>query len=144
MEEFLSETCTNVATESMEELKDVIHRERTRTQFAVISKATTRLIETMTLRMLSLSLATNGETIIMKDRLQRLLDTMVIRASYSKLRRMDRMNREFKENMILRHFHQELTAQVGIDYLLKQLKEELTKSEARIDIEELSASRNSP
>lgn len=144
MEDLLSETCANVATESMEELKDVIHQERTRTQFAIISKATTRLIETMTLRMLSLSLATNGETIIIKDRLQRLLDTMVIRASYSKLRRMDHLNREFKENIILRHFHQELTAQVGIDYLLKQLKEELTKSEARIDIEELSASRNSP
>ena len=137
LDEFFSETCTVIAKESMLELKDIIHQERLATQFSIISASSERIVETMTLRMLALSLATNGETIIMKDRMSRLLDTMIIRAIYSKLDRVERAEKELQENIILRHLHQELTANIGIDILLADLKKHLAADEARIDAEEL-------
>ena len=137
LDEFFSETCTEIAKESMLELKDIIHQERLATQFSIISASSERIVETMTLRMLALSLATNGETIIIKDRMSRLLDTMIIRAIYSKLDRVERAEKELQENVILRHLHQELTANIGIDILLADLKKHLVADEARIDAEEL-------
>ena len=143
LEEFVLETCKDVAAEAHEELKDVIFREREAKQFAIISKASERLMETMSLRFLSLSLGTNGETIIIKDRMERLLDTLIIRAIYSKLRRVKDAEKEMKTNAILRHMHQELTTNIGFEFLLGKLKEELSLQETIIDRKELS-SRQSP
>ncbi len=137
LNDFFRETCTEIAQESMVELKDIIHQERLATQYSIISKTSERIVETMTLRMLALTLATNGETIIMKDRMSRLLDTMVIRGIYSKLTRVERVEKELQQNVILRHLHQELTANIGIDILLGDLKQQLIMDEARIDSEEL-------
>jgi hypothetical protein len=144
LEEFIQETCKDVAEESHEELKDVIFREREAQQFAIISKASERLVETMTLRLLALSLATNGETIIIKDRMQRLLDTLIVRASYSKLRRIEQAEQEMHTNAILRHMHQELTTNIGFEFLLGKLKEELTLQETIIDRKELKSTSQSP
>ena len=137
LDDFFRETCTEIAKESMVELKDIIHQERLATQYSIISKTSARIVETMTLRMLALTLATNGETIIMKDRMSRLLDTMVIRGIYSKLTRVERVEKGLQENVVLRHLHQELTANIGIDVLLGDLKQQLAIDEARIDAEEM-------
>ena len=137
LDDFFRETCTEIAKESMVELKDIIHQERLATQYSIISKTSERIVETMTLRMLALTLATNGETIIMKDRMSRLLDTMVIRGIYSKLTRVERVEKGLQENVVLRHLHQELTANIGIDVLLGDLKQQLAIDEARIDAEEM-------
>ena len=134
---FLAKPARVIAKESMLELKDIIHQERLATQFSIISASSERIVETMTLRMLALSLATNGETIIMKDRMSRLLryndnPRNIQQAGQSRARR-ERIAREY----YFASFAPGIDSQHWCNILLADLKKHLAADEARIDAEEL-------
>ena len=61
-----------VASESFFEMKDTIFNERQRRQYSEVAEAAQRIFDNTSLRMLIRTMATNAESILMRDYMNRL------------------------------------------------------------------------
>ena len=70
--DYLQDTSAEVAQESFLEMRDVIFDERQSRQYADVASATSRIFDNASLRMLIRALATNNESILMREYMDRL------------------------------------------------------------------------
>jgi hypothetical protein len=72
LSDYLRETCEEVAQESFVEMRDIIFSERQSRQYADVASAATRIFDNTSLRMLVRTMATNAESILMREYMNRL------------------------------------------------------------------------
>jgi hypothetical protein len=78
-------------------------------------------------------MATNAESILMRDYMNRLASGMLVRTIFTKLQRVQQHDNEMTHNRPMRHFHQEITSRIAIRQMLSLLPEQLDKDESEID-----------
>ena len=66
-----------MASESFFEMKDTIFNERQRRQYSEVAEAAQRIFDNTSLRMLIRTMATNAESILMRDYMNRLASGMM-------------------------------------------------------------------
>jgi len=77
VEEYILATSQEVASESFLEMKDTIFDERQRRQYSEVAEAAQRIFDNTSLRMLVRTMATNAESILMRDYMNRLASGML-------------------------------------------------------------------
>ena len=133
IEEYILNTSQEVASESFLEMKDIILGERQRRQYSEVSEAAERIFDNTSLRMLVRTMATNAESILMRDYMNRLASGMLVRTIFAKLQRVQQHDNSMLMNRPMRHFHQEVTSRIAIHQMLAMLPAQLDKDEADID-----------
>jgi hypothetical protein len=77
VEEYILSTSQEVASESFLEMEDTIFGERQRRQYSEVAEAAQRIFDNASLRMLVRTMATNAESILMRDYMNRLASGML-------------------------------------------------------------------
>ena len=132
----LDETVAEVAKETFVEMEETIFRDRQNLQFHEVSTFASRIIEVASLRLLSRTIATNAESILVRQYMERLSSAMLVKAMIGKLRRVHKQERSLVSNAAMRHLHQQVTARVAISRLLEMLPHQLKRDEMDIDARE--------
>ena len=77
VEDYILTTSQEVASESFLEMEDTIFGERQRRQYSEVAEASQRIFDNASLRMLVRTMATNAESILMRDYMDRLASGML-------------------------------------------------------------------
>eukprot|EP00949_MAST-11_sp_MAST-11-sp1_P001052 g1052.t1 len=136
IEGYVSETTREVVEEASAEMGKSVMQERQSKQFNLVKASAERILDTSFLRLLSRLIATNAESILMRDRMQTLAHSLIVRAVYTKLHRIRSAERMLQRSVSLRYFHQQFTAKIAMSAMMKRLSAQLDKDEDDIDARE--------
>ena len=122
-----------VASESLEELEEVVRDTRKRTELRDVATMAEKIVFSLMYRHLLTTVASDAEAILVRTELESLVGQLLGRAMIANLRGVAAVKTEVCENIPLRALHQEIVGRSGLSYLLALLPKVLTECENDTD-----------
>ena len=126
----------DLAAETLQEWELRSKMSKDLAEHAHVQLAAQRIIDRAALRQLSQMIASNGESILVGQMLDRLLESLVARTSLAKIKHQWQAQAELEANKPLGEMQHALAAQSAVDGLLGRLGSALEGFEDRLDRDE--------